>query len=541
MKLIKVIFVFSLSAILGILNAQNMRAFTPGNFVVISQNISGGFTPVFIKEYTPSGNLVQAANLGTLAAPNNGCFLPNPNSGSSEYGYISRSGNGQFVSFAAFRQANATGNRVGALIKYDGTINTQTLFNNTDNPVFNPKSVVTADGKGLWLSTSHLSGDSNYIFYQPLSATFNPTQLIETPEKGLGFRQLNISAYDNSLYVTRGNSGFNAFSGLPTTVVSRTNRFPPINVKAPSPGGRGFCFVEPLNGGGEVMYISAVASIAASGSITENSNILTLNSANSNFLAGNPVTGPGIPAGAIIKSVEGTVVTISINATSTQTGHNFYTGPASNYGIYKYYRTSPKNAWTFAGGFGVSADNYLTVTAMPNANGGFTLYATKNVYNGGSAKYTTMVEEGTPQIVKIVDSALFNVNMAARETVIVHTTVNRDIFRGISMAPAVSSKTLIYYYKGQGPVDAVTSWGSNYEGSGTSPANFTTDNQVFILTNADTVDKINGKNWTVSGANSALHIGDGYRKIRFLTGTKAVTVNNEKISAKQVNYNGQLN
>jgi len=536
-----ILFVCAFMLFVIVTTAQQMRSFTPGNFVVISQNIPSGFAPVFIKEYTPTGNLVQVGNLGTLSAPNNPCYLPNPNTGSSEYGYLSRSSNGQFISFAAFGQPNMNGNRVGVLIKFNGTINSQTIFNNSDNSIFIPKSAVTADGKGIWLSTSHLSGDSNYIFYQPVNAVNNPTQLIESPDKGLGFRQLNISAFDNSLYITRGNSAFNAFNGLPNTLVPRTNRVPPINVKAPSAGGRGYCFVQPIAGGGEVMYVGAVATYSANGSVTEGSNIVTLVATNNNFAVGNSISGPGIPIGAVIKSNEGNTITISVNATASQSLLSYYTSPAAGFGIYKFYRSSPKNSWTALGGFGVSSDNYLTVTATPNPNGGFTLYATKYNHNGGSIKYTNVKKDGITQIVRITDTSVFNATMAAKEDLLVYMATNRDVFRGIAMAPTASSNPAIFYYKGEGSVDAVTSWGSNYDGSGSSPANFSTDNQIFILTNADVVDKFNGKTWAITGANAALYIGDGYNKVQFVTGNKTVTINGEKVSEKQVNNNSKLN
>ncbi|MCE1187559.1 MAG: hypothetical protein LWX56_00325, partial [Ignavibacteria bacterium] len=61
--------------------------------------------------------------------------------------------------------------------------------------------------------------------------------------------------------------------------------------------------------------------------------------------------------------------------------------------------------------------------------------------------------------------------------------------------------------------DAVTSWGSNPDGSGTNPANFTTDYQVFHIQNSATATATAA--WTVSGKGSKIIIGDGTTATKF--------------------------
>jgi hypothetical protein len=60
-----------------------------------------------------------------------------------------------------------------------------------------------------------------------------------------------------------------------------------------------------------------------------------------------------------------------------------------------------------------------------------------------------------------------------------------------------------YYYKGSGDLNTNSNWGTNSDGTGTAPTNFTSDAQVFnITTNATTTNP-----WTVSGIGSKIVLG----------------------------------
>lgn len=67
-----------------------------------------------------------------------------------------------------------------------------------------------------------------------------------------------------------------------------------------------------------------------------------------------------------------------------------------------------------------------------------------------------------------------------------------------------------YYYNGStaGNMFAVTTnWGTNPDGSGSNPANFTTASQIFHVVNGASFTQI--ASWTVSGAGSRIIFGDG--------------------------------
>ncbi len=64
-----------------------------------------------------------------------------------------------------------------------------------------------------------------------------------------------------------------------------------------------------------------------------------------------------------------------------------------------------------------------------------------------------------------------------------------------------------YFYKGSGSISTTTNWGTNTNGTGTAPANFT-NGDIFNLRNVATIPTLTA-NWTVSGTNSKVVVGDG--------------------------------
>lgn len=64
-----------------------------------------------------------------------------------------------------------------------------------------------------------------------------------------------------------------------------------------------------------------------------------------------------------------------------------------------------------------------------------------------------------------------------------------------------------YYWNGSGALHQVSSWGTNTNGTGANPPDFTTANQNFYLRNGATPALTAA--WTVSGVNSVLNVGDG--------------------------------
>ncbi len=77
----------------------------------------------------------------------------------------------------------------------------------------------------------------------------------------------------------------------------------------------------------------------------------------------------------------------------------------------------------------------------------------------------------------------------------------------------VSYNQTQYYSKSTGDLHTLSTWGTNTNGTGTAPSNFTNDGQVFNLRNRASAT-LSG-NLTISGTGSKLVIGDGSGSINF--------------------------
>ncbi len=78
---------------------------------------------------------------------------------------------------------------------------------------------------------------------------------------------------------------------------------------------------------------------------------------------------------------------------------------------------------------------------------------------------------------------------------------------------AIGSFPAVYYNKPGLALNLTTSWGSNTDGSGTSPTNFTSNNQVFNIYNGGAATLTAA--WIVSGTGSEIVVGDGTIAMNF--------------------------
>ncbi len=107
-------------------------------------------------------------------------------------------------------------------------------------------------------------------------------------------------------------------------------------------------------------------------------------------------------------------------------------------------------------------------------------------------------------------------------------TVNLTITGGtVAVPPTVTVNATAatpFYSKASGSLHVVTTWGTALNGSGTAPVNFTTDNQIFIITNraTHTLDD----NFQVLGLGTKIVVGDGTNPIRLIL-PQDFTINND--------------
>jgi hypothetical protein len=88
---------------------------------------------------------------------------------------------------------------------------------------------------------------------------------------------------------------------------------------------------------------------------------------------------------------------------------------------------------------------------------------------------------------------------------------------GCSASASTASVTVntatTYYSKATGNLNVLTTWGTNADGTGTAPANFTASGQTFVIQNNATPTI--GANWVVSGTGSKVIVGNGTNACNF--------------------------
>jgi hypothetical protein len=81
----------------------------------------------------------------------------------------------------------------------------------------------------------------------------------------------------------------------------------------------------------------------------------------------------------------------------------------------------------------------------------------------------------------------------------------------------VLGSSSIFYSKSSGNLDVLTNWGTNSDGTGCNPANFTTSGITYIIQNNAT-PTTSGTGWDVSGTGSIVKVGNSSSNITFIAG-----------------------
>lgn len=225
-----------------------------------------------------------------------------------------------------------------------------------------------------------------------------------------------------------------------------------------------------------------------------------------------------IPSNTIVTAVSGTNITLSNATTASLSG---LTLTFHYYGIKKYYYNTTNSNWVAAGGYGVSSDQFQGIVVSPPSTNSATIYAVRN------APATATTAAGT--LISFVDGAGATSNFSLSGSESNLKVSSGGTFRSLAFAPSIT--TTNYYYNGSGSLTSLASWGSNTDGSGFNPADFTSDQQVFNLRNVATIPALTA-NWTVSGTASKIVVGDATNACTFtipsgftVTGTVDVAAN----------------
>jgi len=240
-------------------------AFTPGNIAVAvvgdgSAALTSAATPVFVAEYTLSGQLVQRIALPTA---DNGTSRAFTNSGTSTSDNITRTTDGRYLLLTGYNavpgtagivtttNSGTTNNRLIARVAADGSVDDNTRISDAFSGG-NIRTAVSTDG-----STFYASGANSGIRYLPFGNTGATTAL--STGSVTNFRILGL--YGGNLYVssaTNANYGLNQVgTGLPTTAGQAVRLLPGFpTASGPSPFGYYFADLSTAVMGLDVVYVT---------------------------------------------------------------------------------------------------------------------------------------------------------------------------------------------------------------------------------------------------------------------------------------------
>jgi hypothetical protein len=222
-----------------------------------SAPLSAASSPVFIEERRSDGTLLGIVSLPT--APS-GTQQPFTMAGTAtSEGGLALSSTGHYLTAAGYATAPGTASvasttsaavyRLVARLDLAGNVDTSTSFSTAESGA-NPRSAISVDGSGIWLSGS---ADVWYGLYG--AATQSGTIVLQTPAN---VRWLGI--FGGQLYGSSGSGSYtNVFSigsGLPVTVGQTATSLPGLPTSGASPYGFVLFDLDPGVPGNDRLYLA---------------------------------------------------------------------------------------------------------------------------------------------------------------------------------------------------------------------------------------------------------------------------------------------
>ena len=206
--------------------------------------------------------------------------------------------------------------------------------------------------------------------------------------------------------------------------------------------------------------------------------------------------------------------------------------------------TAPNCSFLITNSNVATAYDFSNTTSNPATIGSFTLnqsgntatFGSKNIaiYSGLTYSAGTLTTSGTISLYGTtldIGAALSLTNFTIQNASISKTgagtlTITGTYDRNCLAAPTISAGAITasgstinsgcsvnYYSKSTGNLDALSNWGTNTDGSGSNPSNFTTAGAVYNIRNNATPTL--GAAWTVSGTGAKIIVGDGTNACNF--------------------------
>ncbi|UYZ58082.1 T9SS type A sorting domain-containing protein [Hymenobacter latericus] len=163
------------------------------------------------------------------------------------------------------------------------------------------------------------------------------------------------------------------------------------------------------------------------------------------------------------------------------------------------YKTSTSAISAMGGVVGTGANDWKNVAAL-NVDAPSTATVIENKNGNSDANRRTRTY--TLQNVDVANGS----EIALRWRYELNNATNGN---GLSVDDVVvTPETSVFYYKGTGNLNELASWAPNRDGTGNAPASFTANSQTFYVLSQVADDRLSA-NWTVSGTNSRVVVGDG--------------------------------
>lgn len=163
-----------------------------------------------------------------------------------------------------------------------------------------------------------------------------------------------------------------------------------------------------------------------------------------------------------------------------------------------------------------------TVTSLLEAAGAWQAITPLLVNAPSTATVVDNRDGNSPSNRRVSKTTVVGIDLQPGEEVMVrwaYALNNATNGNGLSIDDVVvTPETNVFYAKTTGDLNNLATWGISTDGSGTQPANFTDDNQTFIVQSTAQISSpddrigtatgnIGGNLWTVSGSNSKIVVG----------------------------------
>jgi hypothetical protein len=271
----------ALSALAVATAAGQPQPFTAGNLVLLQVGdgtaaVTSAAQPVFLKEFTTLGALVQTVPVPTETVGNQRRLTQNGTATSE--GFLTRSVNGEYLVLVGYDAApaqtnpatssSADVNRVVGRIAADGSIDTSTAISDAYGGS-NFRSAVTIDGSAFWTAGNASTAANAGVRYVTLGNPSGTTEPLSTTGTGFVSNVRVIDIHDDQIHISAASGallGVGTLGGSPppttgTEAIIPLPGMPPAGT-SPAPSAYQFFFAD-----SETLYIADDRTLANGGGL----------------------------------------------------------------------------------------------------------------------------------------------------------------------------------------------------------------------------------------------------------------------------------